>query len=85
MSRQGKHREGKISIGLYVDEDFRALLALVVDLSGDTATNIMMEGVRVKATELGILKNGIIVDEFKPALEVIKIAYAEKKGARSAK
>ena len=84
MSRQGKHREGKISIGLYVDEDFRALLALVVDQSGDTATNIMMDGVRKKATELGILDNGEVVAEYKPAIEIIKAAYAEKKGKRNA-
>jgi hypothetical protein len=85
MSRQGKHRIGKVSIGLYVDEDFRALLALVVDQSGETATDIMMEGVRQKATNLGILKNGEVAEEYKEAIEIIKAVYAEKKGVRNAK
>ena len=82
MGRQGKHKEGKVSIGLYVDEDFRALLALVVDLSGETATDVLMEGVREKATRLGILKDGKIVAKFQPAIDIIKTAYDQKKGAR---
>jgi hypothetical protein len=82
MSRQGKHKEGKVSIGIYVDEDFRALLALVVDQSGETATDVIMDGVRAKATSLGILKDGVIVEEYRPSFELIKAAYAEKKGAK---
>lgn len=82
MSRQGKHRVGKVSIGLYVDADFRALIALVAKQSGETATDIIMEGVRRKATDLGILKNGEIAEEYKEAAELIKAGYAGKKGAR---
>lgn len=85
MSRQGKHREGKVSVGIYVEEDFRALIALVVDQSGETATDILMEGVRNKATELGILKDGKIVPRYLPAIEIIKLAYASKKRKGSKK
>ena len=78
MSRQGKHRVGKVSIGLYVDADFRALIALVAKQSGETATDIIMEGVRRKATDHGILKNGEISEEYKEAIKNIKAAYLKR-------
>lgn len=78
-TRQGKHREGKSSIGLYVTDDFRALLALVVDMSGETATDIIMAGVRAKATALGIMKNDKVLPSFRSQIEVIKEAFAEKR------
>jgi hypothetical protein len=45
----------------------------------------MMEGVRQKATNLGILKNGEVAEEYKEAIEIIKAVYSEKKGVRNAK
>lgn len=81
-TRMGKHREGKSSIGLYVDDDFRALLTLLVDKTGNTATEILMEGVRVRATSLGIMKEGEIVPEYKPAIEIIKEAFRAKRENR---
>lgn len=81
-NRQGKHKESKVNIGLYVDEDFRALLALVVDQTGDTATNILMEGVRERATQIGIMANGAILPEYRPIIEVIKEAFRIKRQMR---
>ena len=78
-SRQGKHREGKSSIGLYVDEDFRALLAFLVDQTGETATDIIMDGVRARATALGIMKNDKILPKYQPAINIIKEAFAVKR------
>lgn len=78
-SRQGKHREGKSSIGLYVDEDFRALLAFLVDQTGETATDIIMDGVRTRATALGIMKDDIILPKYKPAIDIIKEAFAKRR------
>lgn len=85
MGRQGKHKEGKVSVGLYVDEDFRALLAFVVDQSGETATDIIMAGVRAKATELGIMKNGKVLNKYLPAIQLIKETYATKRNAKNAR
>lgn len=81
-SRQGKHKPGKISIGFYVEEDFKALLALVVDQSGETATNIIMDGVRAKATALGIMENGQIKKQYLGAIEVIKQVFREKRKSK---
>lgn len=78
-SRMGKRKPGKSSIGLYVDDDFRALLALVVDMTGETATDIIMDGVRTRATALGILRNDKVVPEFVPAIEIIKEAFAHRR------
>jgi len=84
-TRQGKHKEGKSSIGLYVDEDFRALLAFLVDQTGETATSIIMDGVRARATSLGIMKNDKVLPQYIPAIEVIKEAFSQKRNARKGK
>ena len=79
-SRMGKHKPSKVSIGMYVDEDFRALLALLVDVTGDTATDIMMDGVRQRAKQVGILTaSGMIAAKYQPAINVIKAVFAEKR------
>ena len=81
-TRMGKHKEGKSSIGLYVDDDFRALLAFLVDQTGETATDIIMDGVRARATALGIMKNDRVVAKYRPAIEIIKEAFIEKRSTK---
>lgn len=83
MSRQGKHRDGKVSVGIYIEEEKRALLAYLVDLTGQTATDIIMEGVAAKARALGVMENGKIKPEHEAAIQVIMAAYHTK--SRSAK
>ena len=78
MSRQGRHKPGKVSIGIYIEEDKRALLAYLVDVSGMTATDIIMEGVAAKAQALGIMKDGKVLPEHKAAIELIQEAYRIK-------
>lgn len=76
MNRQGKHKPGKVSIGIYIEEDKRALLAYLVDLTGMTATDIIMEGVMAKAKSQGIFdKDGKILPEHQAAINVIVEAY----------
>lgn len=82
-TRQGKHKEGKTSIGLYVDDDFRALLAFLVDQTGDTATNIIMDGVRSRATALGIMVNDEINPRFRYAIEIIKEGFVATRKAKA--
>lgn len=81
-TRKGKHKEGKSSIGLYVDDDFRALLVFLVDQTGETATDIIMDGVRSRATALGIMRNDKIVPKYIPAIEIIKEAFVAKRNTR---
>lgn len=75
MSRQGKHKPGKVSVGIYIDEDKRALLAYLVDLSGMTATDIIMEGIKDKAQSLGVMKDGKVLPSHAPAIQVIMASY----------
>lgn len=84
-NRMGKHKEGKSSIGLYVDDDFRALLAFLVDQTGETATDIIMDGVRARATALGIMRDDKILPKYLPAIAIIKEAFAAKRTNRKAK
>lgn len=79
-SRNGKHKDGKVSIGMYVTEDFRALLALLVDLTGETATDIMMDGVRARARQVGVLtESGNVSSEYIGSIAVIKAVFSQKK------
>lgn len=84
-SRMGKHKEGKSSIGLYVDDDFRALLAFLVDLTGETATSIIMDGVRARATALGVMQNDEVLPKYIPAITVIKEGFANTRAIRKAR
>ena len=78
-SRQGKHKPGKVSVGIYIEEEKRALLAYIVDLSGMTATDIIMEGVIAKAQALGVMKDGQVLPRHKKAIEVIMGSYKQPK------
>lgn len=69
---------------MYVDDDFRALLAFLVDQTGETATDIIMDGVRARATALGIMRNDQILPEYLPAIAVIKEAFTAKRVMRHA-
>lgn len=70
-SRNGKHRADKSLVGFFADNRFRALLALVVRQTGETATQIMADGVRRRATDVGILKNGEIAPKFQRSFAAI--------------
>lgn len=79
-TREGKHRLGKVSVGMYVDEDFRALMVLLADKTGETVTELMMDGVRKRARAEGLLTaNDEIVGKYKVAIKVIKAAFAARK------
>lgn len=79
-SREGKHKPGKVSVGMYVDEDFRALMVLLADKTGETVTELMMEGVRKRARAEGLLTaTDEIAEKYKSAIKVIKAAFAARK------
>ena len=79
--RAGKHRADKVSIGFYATTAFKALLAYVVDQSGETATDIMMAGVQAKAKALGILDaNGNVVQKHREAIKLIEAVFKSQKG-----
>lgn len=78
MSRQGKHKPGKVSVGIYIEERQRALLAYLVDITRQTATDIIMDGIRAKAEALGVMRDGVIQPEHERQVELIMIAYKMK-------
>lgn len=85
MSRMGKHKESKVSIGFYATVGFKALLAYVVDQSGETATDIMMDGVRAKAERLGIMRDGKVLKEHAGAIKLLEAVFNAKKGKKGTK
>ena len=86
-SRAGKHKEGKTLFGAYVEPEIKALAELTSSQLGCTFTDIILNGLRSEATRAGIMRNGEIVEEFRPIYETLlkmtrdKIA-ANKKGNR---
>ena len=78
MGRKGKHRIGKVSFGIYVTEEIRALIVYLVDMTGITATDMILESIEAKAAALGVVKNGKILPKHKAAIEVIVEAYRMK-------
>ena len=80
--RKGKHKPGKVSVGIYIDEEKRALLAYIVDLSGMTATDIIMEGVIAKAQSLGVMRGGEILPKHRAAVALIMEAYNSRRAKK---
>ena len=83
-SRKGKHREDKSGIGLYVDDDFRAVLALLVKMTGETATDIIMDGVRSRAAALGVVVDGVVAQKHRRRVDAIKASLAERRRRKKA-
>ena len=80
QSRMGKHRVDKVSIGFYATVNFKALLAYVVDQSGETATDILMAGVLDKARRLGIVDaDGKIISKHAPDIQLIADVFKNQK------
>ena len=88
MSRQGKHKEGKTLLGAYVTPEFKALVIMTCDAAGMSITDVLMDGVRRRAFQEGIIdKDGKIVPERQDAydliLETVRLAAkANKKGGK---
>ena len=49
---------------------------------GETATDIIMDGVRARATALGIMRNDKVLPKYLPAIELIKEAFVSKRNTR---
>lgn len=83
-TRKGKHKEGKTLFGAYVEPEIKALAELTSSQLGCTFTEIILNGLRYEATRAGVMKNGEIVEEFRPLYNTLlkmtrdKIANSKK-------
>ena len=86
-TRKGKHKEGKTLFGAYVAPEVKALAELTSEVSGDTFTQIILDGITTAATRAGVMLNGRVVPEHKEAYDLLvrmtreKVANT-KKGAK---
>lgn len=71
-TRQGKHKEGKTLLGAYVTPEFKALVIMTCDATGMTITDLLMDGIRRRAQEAGIIDaNGDIMPKRREAYDLI--------------
>ena len=72
-NRKGKHKPGKVRMGVYVDPHKKAIAVYLADLKDLTLTDVIWSGIESMAIGAGIItKDGKISPEHKEALAVIE-------------
>lgn len=72
-TRSGKHKRGKVRMGIYVEPFRKAVALLVAEECKMTMTDVIWHGIESIAMGHGILNNkGKVTKEFKTRLEVAK-------------
>lgn len=86
MSRQGKHRDDKHRVQAYYEAHDKALFVLVSKVEKKSITDMVLEAVKARATQLGILdKDGKPTPDFKEALEIETSIIKQSENERSRK
>lgn len=71
MSRIGKHKKGKVRIGIYTDPYQKAVAVMLADLTEMTMTDIVWQGIETLAKAHGIITtDGKIAEKYKNQFEV---------------
>lgn len=86
MSRQGKHRDDKHRVQAYYEAHDKALFVLVSKVEGSSITDMVLEAVKARAMQLGIIdKSGKPTPNFKEALEIETSIIKQAEKGRSQK
>ena len=78
MSRLGKHRKGKVRMGIYTEPFNKAVAVLLAEVTDMTMTDIIWQGIETLAKTRGILmQDGKTIsptyrDQFAVALATVK-------------
>ena len=70
-NRHGKHKPDKVLLGGYVTPEFKALAQLVASMKMCSVHELLQDGVYTIATSLGVMKNGVIMPAYRPAVEAM--------------
>lgn len=70
-TRHGRHKEDKVVFGFYVEPEFKALAQLVANKMECNVHDVVRKGVETLATKLGILKDGVIQDDYRMVIEAM--------------
>lgn len=70
MSRQGKHREGNVRMGIYVTPFRKAVAVYLADLVDVSMTDIIWQGIETIAKARGVLlPSGEVAPEHRDCIE----------------
>ena len=79
-NRSGKHKPGKVRIGIYLDPFRKAVALLVAEKSGKTLTDVIWQGIESMAIGFEILDvHGKISKEYKTKMVSIMAAVKQSK------
>lgn len=72
MSRLGKHKKGKVRIGLYTEPYQKAIAVMLAEITGLTMTDIVWQGIETLAKSRGIItEEGKIAHKYHNQFEVV--------------
>ena len=70
MTRNGKHKDGNVRMGVYVPPFRKAVAVYLADITDKTMTDIIWEGIETIAKARGvILQSGEVAPAHKAAIE----------------
>ena len=78
-NRHGKHDDDLVSFGGFVTPELKALARVAADELGMTMMDMIRDGVYSSATRVGVIKNGEIVEAYKPIVKAYAAAFRAKK------
>ena len=73
VNRKGKHKPGKVRIGVYVDPQKKAIAVYIAEQKNMSLTDVIWRGIESLALGMGVIdENGKVTPEHEEALEVVE-------------
>lgn len=72
-NRKGKHKPGKVRIGVYVEPRKKAIAVYIAERKNMSLTDVIWRGIESLALGMGVIdEHGKVTPEHKEALEVVE-------------
>lgn len=84
-SRHGKHHPDKVILGCFVTPEIKALAMLVAEKKGCEVSALVTDGINRSATDVGIMVNGRITDDYDLEIKAIAARIRANKKTRQQK
>ena len=84
-NRHGKHREELVQIAGYVTPELKALAQVTANELHTNMMDLIRDGIATQATRAGIMRNGEVVEKYKPIIAAYVDVFRARKAANNNK
>lgn len=75
----GKHNPDSVLLGIHTTPEIKALAGLVAELTHNTITDVVLDGLMIQAERAGVTRGGKVVPEY---VDEIKLRAAQVRAAK---